>query len=151
MDLTDKQWAIIKEHIPEDPVRKDGRGRPWSDQREVLEAILWVLRTGAPWRDLPERFPSHQTVHRRFQGWRKAGVIQRILRALARDLRDRGGLDLSECFIDASFSSAKKGAISSARPSGARESRSWRSRTAMVFLSPFARRALRQRRSGSCR
>ena len=66
-DLTDTQWAILDPLIPEPPRRKDRRGRPWKSRRSVLSGILWVLRTGAPWSDLPERYPSYQTCHRRFQ------------------------------------------------------------------------------------
>ena len=49
MDLTEKQWEKLKEIIPEPKVREDRRGRPWKENREVLEGILWILRTGAPW------------------------------------------------------------------------------------------------------
>lgn len=55
MDLTDSEWDYLKEYLPEDAVRADGRGRPWSDRRKILEGILWILRTGAPWKDLPTR------------------------------------------------------------------------------------------------
>jgi transposase len=48
MDLTDQQWKIVEPILPPDPVREDGRGRPWSDRRKVLEGRLWILRTGAP-------------------------------------------------------------------------------------------------------
>jgi transposase len=75
----------------------------------VLDGVLWVLRTGAPWHDLPERYPPYQTCHRRFQGWVRAGTLARMLAALCEDLRKRGGLDLSECFIDGTFVGAKKG------------------------------------------
>src|SRR5476649_1820213 len=111
MDLTEAQWKVIQEFIPRDTVREDGRGRPWSDQRPAFNGILWILRTGAPWQDLPERYGAYQTVHRRFQHWRKQGVIEAVLQGLARDLHKRGGLDLSECFVDGSFSAAKKGAL----------------------------------------
>lgn len=143
MDITDNQWNLIKEFIPEDVVREDGRGRPWSDRRSAFNGILWILRTGAPWKDLPERYGAYQTVHRRFQQWRKKGVMEAALRGLARDLHQRGGLDLSECFIDGSFAAAKKGASKLARPSGARVSKSWQSEMLMVFHSPFTRRLLR--------
>jgi transposase len=75
---------------------RGGRGRPWRDSRDVLNGILWILRTGAPWRDLPERYPPYQTCHRRFQRWNEEGLLDEILRALAEDLKDRGNLDLSE-------------------------------------------------------
>jgi len=76
----------------------------------VLNGILWVLRTGAPWADLPEAYPSFQTCHRRFQQWVHAGVMRGILEALALDLKHRGAIDVREAFIDASFAPAKKGA-----------------------------------------
>ena len=82
----------------------------------MLNGVLWVLRTGAPWRDLPKRYPSYQTCHRRFQGWTRDGTLERALAALAEDLRGRGGLDLSECFVDATFVGAKKGEASASFP-----------------------------------
>ena len=109
MDLTDEQWAILKPLIAEKPPREDGKGRPRVNNREVLGGILWVLRTGAAWQDLPDRYPSPATCHRRFQEWRKEGVLEEILQTLARDLKERGDLDLSECFIDGFFVVAKKG------------------------------------------
>jgi transposase len=137
MDLTDQQWAILAPLLPKPRVRRDGRGRPWRDPRDVLNGILWILRTGAPWKDLPERYPSYQTCHRRFQRWVHAGTLRRVLKALAADLHARGGLDLSETFIDGSFASAKKKGATSARPSAARGPRSWPWQTALVFLSPL--------------
>ena len=65
-DLTDEQWDLIGRFLPEPVRRADGRGRPWRENRAVLNGILWVLRTGAPWADLPDRYPSYQTCHRRF-------------------------------------------------------------------------------------
>ena len=109
MDLTDEQWEILEPLIPDPPRRADGKGRPWRDPRDVLDGILWILRTGAPWRDLPERYPPYQTCHRRFQRWNEEGVLDEVLRALAKDLKERGGLDLSECFVDGTFVGAKKG------------------------------------------
>ena len=129
MDLTNEQWEALEQLIPEPVRRADGRGRPWRNSRDVLNGILWVLRTGAPWRDLPERYPPYQTCHRRFQRWTGEGVLDDILRALAEDLKDRGGRW--------------------ERPSGARVRSSWRWQTLLVFLSPYTRRALRHTRSPS--
>ena len=98
---------------------------------------MWILRTGAQWRELPARFPAYQTCHRYFQLWVRNGTLRRILVTLAHDLEDRGGYDLSECFIDATFVPAKKGAIAVALPSGAKGRKSWQSRTARVFLSAY--------------
>ncbi len=91
MDLTDEQWAVVQPLIGKPPRREDGRGRPWRDSREVLNGVLWILRTGAPWKDLPDRYPPYQTCHRRLQAWVRNGTIRRVLEALAKDLKDRGG------------------------------------------------------------
>jgi len=148
MDLTDAQWAVMEPHFR--PKRRaDGKGRPWRDTQAVLNAVLWVLRTGAPWHDLPHRYPPYQTCHRRFQQWQRDGTLTRLLTALAEDLRDRGKIDLSETFIDASFSAAKKGALLSARLAAEKAVKSWRSQTAMVFLSPAASPALRRMKRNS--
>jgi transposase len=147
MDLTDDQWAILQPLIPAPRRRPDGRGRPWRDAREVLNGILWILRTGAQWKDLPERYPPYQTCHRRFQQWVRSDVFERILQALATDLRERGGLDLSECFIDGTFVVAKKGGTVLERPSGAKVRRSWPWQTALAFLSPSTLQVLRRTKS----
>jgi transposase len=126
MDLTDEQWFIIQLLIPDLPRRPDGKGRPWKDARDIMDGILWILRTGAPWHDMPkERYPPYQTCHRRFQQWVRTGIFEKILQALATDLHDRGGIDLSECFIDGTFIVAKKGGTKLERPSGAKVRSSW--------------------------
>lgn len=146
MELTNAQWEQIAALLPADPVRADGRGRPWSDRRKVLNGALWVLRTGAPWQDLPPRYGPYQTAHRRFQQWVRAGVIERVLLALAAHLQEAGGLDVTECFVDGTFVPAKKKGGWSGRPSGAKAPRSWALQTAMVFLSPCGQKALRPRK-----
>ena len=151
MDLTDAQWAMLGPLLPKPRIRRDGRGRPWREPRDVLNGILWIMRTGAPWHDLPPRYPSYQTCHRRFQGWVRRGTMAGVFRALARDLEQRGQLDLSECFIDGTFAGAKKGAAGSAPPSAARGPRSWPLQTALVFLSPYPLRVLRRMKSRSSR
>src|SRR5512137_263911 len=98
MELTNEQWNRIGPIIRLAKPSKDPRGRKERDPREVLNGILWILRTGAPWKDLPERYPPYQTCHRRFQRWVRQGLMEAILRALAQDLKERGGLDVSECF-----------------------------------------------------
>src|SRR5260370_36248860 len=113
MDLTAAQWEVLRPLLT--PKRRfDGRGRPWRDARAVLNGVLWVLRTGAPWHDLPDRSPPSQTCHRRFQQWQRDGTLDPLLHALAEDLRGRGKLDLSETFIHPSVRSAKSGALLSA-------------------------------------
>jgi transposase len=147
MDLTEKQWEVIAPRIPEPPRRADGRGRPWSDSRTVLNGVLWVLRTGAQWKDLPPRYGSKSTVHRRFQQWVGEGVFEEILAVLAGDLKERGALDLSECFIDGTFVSAKKGGQVWDPRNEAKAAKSWQWQTALVFLSPSTLALLHRRRS----
>ena len=149
MDLTDTQWELIAPLLPVYRRRKDGRGRPRQDLREVLNGTLWILRTGAQWADLPDRYPPYQTCHRYFQQWSRDGTLEQILHALAQDLYERGGIDISEAFIDGTFAGAKKGASPSGRRSAARGPRSWQSQTAMVFLSPPGLRVLRRMKSRS--
>src|SRR5258708_2591708 len=124
-DLTDAHWARLDSLIPEPPRRKDGRGRPWRGRREVLDGILFILRTGAPWADLPERYPPYQTCHRRFQQWVRSGITRGILEAVAEELRLRGGFHLEEAFIDGSFATAKKGCRRRKKQNAVREKKSW--------------------------
>jgi len=151
MDLTDEQWALIAPLVAEKPRIKrrkiDGRGRPRVPARPILDAILWVLRTSAPWADLPRRYPPYQTCHRRFQQWSRDGTLKRVLCTLAMDLKERGDLDLEESFIDGMFVPAKKGGGAWEKPSGVRAQRSWPFQTALVFLSPFAQQALHPTKS----
>src|SRR5262245_52013472 len=135
--LTDLQWDVLDPLIPDPSRRKDGRGRRWRGRREVLDGILFILRSGAAWADLPERYPPYQTCHRRFQQWVRSGIMRGMLEAVAEDLRSRGGFDLEESFIDGSFAPAKKAARAWARPSEEKEPKSWPLQTAMVFLLRF--------------
>lgn len=147
MELTDEQWSAIAPQLPSGKSGPGKRGRPRKDDRAILEGILWILRTGARWHDLPKEFPPYQTCHRRHGEWAKAEVLDKILAALLKDLVDRGKIDLSECFIDATFVSAKKGVLELVRQSTGRGPRSWQLRTAMVFLSRRGLRVLHRTRS----
>ena len=147
-ELSDAQWQLI-EPILRPGRRSDGRGRPWQDTRGVLDGILWVLGTGAEWRELPKKYPPYQTCHRRFQQWVREGKLERILRVLAEELQARGKLELEEAFIDASFTGAKKGASRSGRPSAARGRKSSLSPMLTVFLSPLLSKALRRTKANS--
>lgn len=135
MELTKTQWKFIEPLLPDAKSGDGRRGRPAHLATEVLQGILWILRTGAPWHDLPKRYPSYQTCHRRFQKWVETGLMQKILIALWNDLRKRGLIEDVEGFIDGTYVPAKKGAISSAPAVLERRPRSWQSQTAMVFRS----------------
>jgi len=77
-DLSDGEWRIILPLLPDKP-----RGVPRTDDRRVLNGIFYVLRTGSPWRDLPERYGPYTTAYNRYNRWAKAGVWLRIFEALA--------------------------------------------------------------------
>jgi len=147
MDLTDAQGAVLELLIPKQPPREDGKGRPRCTNREVLAGILWALRTGAAWRDLPDRYPSAATCRRRFREWRQEETPEKIRQAPAKDLQERGDLDRSKGFPDGFFVVATKGGGPLERPSGAKVRRPWRRQTAMVFLSPSTLRLLRRMKS----
>ena len=76
-DLTDFEWSVIEPVLPQ-----NWRGVPRVDDRRVLNGIFWVLRTGAPWADLPERYGPHTTCYNRFRRWTKSGVWDRIMDAI---------------------------------------------------------------------
>ena len=146
MDITNEQWNRIEPIIKELTPPRDPRGRSPKDPRLVFNGILWILRTGAPWKDLPQRYPPYQTCHRRFQHWVRLGVFKRIAQELVEDLHEQGKIDIREAFIDGSFAPAKKGVLLSARQSVAKAPRSWQSQTLLVFLSPLTLKALRPTR-----
>src|SRR4029077_19423557 len=107
--LRDSEWERIRDHFPEENI-PDGRpGRRPVPTRQVLEAVLWILNTGAQWHMLPQSYPNYKTVHRRFQPWCEREILRAVLADLANELRDRGDIDERECFIDATFASAKGG------------------------------------------
>jgi len=128
--LSDEQWKKIEPLLPQ----SSRRGRPWADNRRVLEGILWVLKTGARWRDLPPEYPSPSTCWRRLQLWEEQDVWLDVWRQFLAELDARGRLDWSESFVDGSFAPAKKGATALAKPSAARARSGWWWSTAKVFL-----------------
>jgi len=103
-DLTDFEWSVIE------PVLPTGRPGPKRlDDRRVMNGIFWVLRTGAPWRDLPERYGPYTTAYNRFNRWRKAGVWDRLMDAVT---KAHGGqvqmIDSSSVRVHQHASGAKK-------------------------------------------
>jgi transposase len=145
--LTDEQWRKIEPFIPRKS-RGERGGRPRADDRLVFEGILWILKTGARWRDLPDRYPHPSTCWRRLREWYEDDVLKDMWRAFLSELDHDGILDWDEVFVDASFFPAKKGARQLGLPSGERERSAWYWSMARVFLSeaiPTLPRRLRSR------
>ena len=148
--LTDEQWEKIKPLIPVRPRNPKG-GRPPADDRACLEGILWILKTGARWKDLPDQYPHPSTCWRRLRDWDEAGVLKDMWRAFLSELDEDGILDWEESFVDATFVPAKKGARRSERPREAREQSTWWWSMARVFLWEAIPRLPRRLRSRSLR
>jgi transposase len=152
MDLTDEQWAFIEPLLPKVVERSDGKGRPQvHDDRSVMNGVLWILRTGACWADLPPMYPSGSTCYRRFSRWVKKGALRRVLETLAKHLEESKQINLSECFIDGTFVVAKKGEPKWERPSGAKVQSSWWLRTLQVYHSVCTRLLLHLMKSSLSR
>jgi transposase len=96
-ELTNQRWERLQPLLP---AQKPNTGRPAHDHRTILNGILWILRTGAPWRDLPERYGPWQTVASRFYRWQRAGIWQRIFDALKQQADAVGQLNWLLHFVD---------------------------------------------------
>ena len=122
-ELTDEQWSVIEDLFPWEPPTRVG-GRPRIPPKPCLEGIIWVLRSGARWKDLPESFPSYPTCWRRLQTWSKSGVFQKAWERCLRELDGLGEIDWKTALADGMFARAKKGAIAWEKPSVVRGQRS---------------------------
>ena len=98
-DLNERQWKRL---MPLLPAQKPKTGRPNNDHRITINGILWILRTGAPWRDLPSRYGKWQTVSGRFYRWRRSGIWQKILQSLQQQADASGQLDWEVHYVDGS-------------------------------------------------
>jgi transposase len=110
--ITDEQWELIKLLLS--PV-KAKTGRPPKDPRLMLDGIFWILATGAPWRDLPERFGPCKTVFHYFSRWRKDGAFARIIEALQIKLDKQGLIDWELWCVDGSNVRASRAAAGASK------------------------------------
>ena len=115
-ELSDQQWEQI---APLLPPQRPSTGRPAEDHRRVLNGMLWVLRTGAPWAYLPARYGSPGTVSCRFYRWRQAGVFDRVLGCLQARADAQGALDWDLHFVDATVVRAHQHAAGARRTGAA--------------------------------
>ena len=105
--LNDEQWKVIELHLPP----RQSMGRPRADDRQTLNAILFVLRTGCRWQDLPRELGSPTTAWRRLKTWEESGVWEGIWRAVLNTLEAQDKLEWAQAFLDGSFVPAKKGEV----------------------------------------
>ena len=111
-ELSDDQWVILSEFFPP---RKPTRGGRWKDDRTMLNGIFWRLNTGAPWRDLPDRYGPWPTVYRRFAALRRAGLLDRILGRLQLRLSEAELLDPDLFCVDGTNVRATRAAAGAAK------------------------------------
>jgi transposase len=97
-EIGDVQWELIADLFP----AEQGNGRPWREHRSMVNAMLWILNTGSPWRDLPERFGPWQTAYNRFNLWRTDGTFDAVLQRLQMRLDDEGQIDWDLWCVDGS-------------------------------------------------
>ena len=109
-ELTDEQWTLIQPLIPQAKT-----GRRLKDPRARLNAMFWMLRSGAPWRDLPERFGPWKTVYHHFNSWRRRKVWERILQALQVRLDAEGRIDWDLWCVDGTVVRASRSAAGAAK------------------------------------
>ena len=96
-ELTDQEWERLEPHLPPE---QPERGRPNAEHRRSIDGILWRERTGAAWRDLPERYGPWSTVYSRFWRWREAGIWDRLFAAIQREADAAGEVDWGVHFVD---------------------------------------------------
>lgn len=123
--LTNAMWKRIEPHLPKKAPSPKG-GAPRRDDRDCLEGILWVGRTGAPWQKVPGDLPSGSTCWRRLQEWAGEGVFEALQATLVQELAERGRIDFAQLLGDATFVRGKKGATRSGSRNAAK-ARSWKS------------------------
>ncbi len=94
-EMTDEAWDRIEPLLP-----KQGRGGRWNDHRTTLNGMFWVLNSGAPWRDMPERYGRWQSIYDRYRRWTREGLFDRMLHRLHVQLDDDGFIDWSVFDVD---------------------------------------------------
>ena len=118
-ELADEQWELIADLFPPE----QGNGRPWRGHRSMVNAMLWILNAGSPWRDLPERYGPWQTAYNRFNRWRKDGTFDAILERLQMRLDEEGRIDWDLWMVDGSSVRAHASAAGGGEKGGRDEPR----------------------------
>jgi transposase len=136
-ELTDPQWKALEPLLPPNGPK---RGRPWRDHRTILNAILYILRTGAPWRYLPREYGPWQTAFGRFRRWVRDGTWDRLVEALQIRLDRAGQIDWDLWCVDGSNVRAHRDAAGGGKKGGPKS----------PTTTPWAARAGASARSSTC-
>jgi len=128
--LTENQWEVIEPFVKKE--KETRRGRPPGDRRKIVDGILWIVRTGAPWRDLPKRFGPWKTVYHWYNEWSKEGTWDRVLEALQIRLDQKGRIDWDLWCVDGSNVRASRAAAGGGEKGGllSQETTHWAARAA---------------------
>ena len=113
-ELTDEQFALIEPLLP----RAKGAGHPWNPHRPLVNGIVWRLRTGAQWRDIPDRYGPWQTIYDRFRRWVRDGTWDRMLLALRLKLDEQGEIDWEQWALDSTSIRASRAAAGARKKGG---------------------------------
>jgi len=106
-DLTEAEWRILKGLLPvEREAGKRGKGRPPEDNRNIINGILWRLRCGTAWRDVPEKYGNWNSIYRRFRRWSASGVWESVAIALAETMAESGHYNIDSTSVRAHVSAA---------------------------------------------
>jgi transposase len=118
-EISPQQWEQIKDLFQE---KKSKRGRPLRSHFEIFNGILWVLFSGASWRDVPERYGPWKTVYDRYVKWKRDGTFENVLSHLKLKLDKQGLLDYSKWMVDSTTSRAHKSAAGGSKKKSRRTS-----------------------------
>jgi len=113
-EVSDQEWELLRDVLPP----RKPRGRPPADARKVLNGMMWILNTGAPWRDLPERYGPWRTVYDRFNLWSRDGTLDRMLAKLQVRLDAQGRIEWDLFCIDGSVVRASRAAAGARKKTG---------------------------------
>jgi transposase len=102
-DLSEAEWRLLKDLLPPERGR---RNRPSSDNRSIVNGILWRIRTGAPWRDVPEKYGKWMTVYQRFRRWSRAGIWEAVATTLAQAMADNSRHSIDSTTVRGHISAA---------------------------------------------
>ena len=102
-DLTESEWRLLKDMLPPERGRKN---RPSFDNRPIVNGILWRIRTGGPWRDVPDKYGNWMTVYQRFRRWSQAGLWEAVATALAQAMADNSRHSIDSTTVRGHISAA---------------------------------------------